>query len=126
MIEREPITVVLSQRGWIRALRGHVEAGELESLKYKEGDGPAFGPIHAQTTDRLLLFAADGRAFTLGGDKLPGGRGFGEPVRLMVDLGGDTPIVDLFAARGGREAVARDDRRAGVPHHARRGDRGNA
>jgi topoisomerase-4 subunit A len=100
MIEREPITVVLSQRGWIRALRGHVEASELASLKYKEGDGPAFGPVHAQTTDRILLFAADGRAFTLPGDRLPGGRGFGEPVRLMIDLPGETPIVAMMASKG--------------------------
>ncbi|CAA9495532.1 MAG: Topoisomerase IV subunit A [uncultured Sphingomonadaceae bacterium] len=118
MIEREPITVVLSQRGWIRALRGHVEASELASLKYKEGDGPAFGPIHAHTTDKLLLFAADGRAFTLGGDKLPGGRGFGEPVRLLVDLGGDTPIVALLAARpDAKLLLATSDGRGFVTTH---------
>ena len=118
MIEREPITVVLSQRGWIRALRGHVEEAELAGLKYKEGDGPAFGPIHAQTTDRLLLFAADGRAFTLAGDKLPGGRGFGEPVRLMVDLGGDVPIVALFAAKtDAKLLLASSDGRGFVTAH---------
>jgi len=118
MIEREPITVILSQRGWIRAMRGHVDAGEIAGLKYKEGDGAGFAPIHAQTTDKILLFAADGRAFTLAGDKLPGGRGFGEPVRLMIDLGGETPIVALIAAKaGGRLLLAASDGRGFVTTH---------
>jgi len=98
MIEREPITVILSQRGWIRAMRGHVELASAETLKFKEGDGPLFA-FHAQTTDKLLLAADNGRFYTLGGDKLPGGRGFGEPVRLMIDLDGDAGIVGLFPAR---------------------------
>jgi topoisomerase-4 subunit A len=98
MIEREPITVILSQRGWIRALRGHVELGGAETLKFKEGDGPLYA-FHAQTTDKLLLAADTGRFYTLGGDKLPGGRGFGEPVRLMIDLDSDAGVVALFPAR---------------------------
>ena len=102
MIEREPITVILSQRGWIRAMRGHGDLGAAkegggETLKFKEGDGPAFA-FHAQTTDKLLLAAGNGRFYTLGADKLPGGRGFGEPVRAMVDLDGDTGIVALLPA----------------------------
>ena len=69
MIEREPITVILSQRGWIRAMSGHVELAAAETLKFKEGDGPLFA-FHAQTTDKLLLFADNGRFYTLAGDKL--------------------------------------------------------
>lgn len=97
MIEREPITVILSQRGWIRAMRGHVDLASAETLKFKEGDGP-FLSFHAQTTDKLLLAAENGRFYTLPGDKLPGGRGFGEPVRLMIDLDGGTGIVALLPA----------------------------
>ncbi len=97
MVEREPITVILSQRGWIRAMRGHVELSAAETLKFKEGDGPAFA-FHAQTTDRLLLVSADGRFYTLAADKLPGGRGFGEPVKLMVDIEGEGSIVALLKA----------------------------
>ena len=98
MIEREPITVIMSQRGWVRAMKGHVALDAAEALKFKEGDGPAFA-FHAQTTDKLLLVAEDGRFFTLAGDKLPGGRGFGEPVRLMIDLPDGTGIVNMFPAR---------------------------
>lgn len=97
MIEREPITVILSQRGWIRAMKGHNDLTSAEALKFKEGDGP-FLAFHAQTTDKLLLAAENGRFYTLGGDKLPGGRGFGEPVRLMIDLDGGTGIVALLPA----------------------------
>ncbi|WP_375288108.1 DNA topoisomerase IV subunit A [Sphingomonas sp.] len=98
MIEREPITVILSQRGWIRAMKGHVDLSAAETLKFKEGDGPAFA-FHAQTTDKLLLAAENGRFFTLAADKLPGGRGFGEPVRATIDLDGGVGIVALLPAR---------------------------
>ena len=98
MIEREPITVIMSQRGWVRAMKGHVALDTAEALKFKDGDGPAFA-FHAQTTDKILLAAEDGRFFTLGADKLPGGRGFGEPVRLMIDLPDGVGIVNLFPAR---------------------------
>jgi len=108
MIEREPVTVILSRRGWIRALRGHVDlapaAGGAETLKFKEGDGPAFA-FHAQTTDKLLLATADGRFYTLAADKLPGGRGFGEPVKLMVDIEGEGNIVALFKANAGEKLL---------------------
>ncbi|MCW3849596.1 DNA topoisomerase IV subunit A [Sphingomonas sp. LB-2] len=97
MIEKEPITVILSQRGWIRAMKGHVEEVSGEALKFKEGDALAF-TAYAQTTDKILLAADNGRFYTLAGDKLPGGRGFGEPVRLMIDLDGDRSIVGLIAA----------------------------
>ncbi|USI72625.1 DNA topoisomerase IV subunit A [Sphingomonas morindae] len=113
MIDREPITVILSRRGWIRALSGHRDLAAADTLKFKEGDGPLFA-FHAQTTDRLLLVSAQGRVFTLAADKLPGGRGFGEPVRLMVDLEGEgAPIALLPAARGagGQLLVATSDGR---------------
>jgi topoisomerase-4 subunit A len=103
MIDREPITVILSQRGWIRAMAGHRDLAAADTLKFKEGDGPLFA-FHAYTTDRLLLAAANGRVFTLAADKLPGGRGFGEPVRLMVDLEGEgAPVALLPVVRGGGE-----------------------
>jgi topoisomerase IV subunit A len=98
MIEREPITVIMSQRGWVRAMKGHVALDAADAMKFKEGDGPAFA-FHAQTTDKILLAAEDGRFFTLAADKLPGGRGFGEPVRLMIDLPDGIGIMNLFPAR---------------------------
>jgi len=98
MIEKEPITVILSQRGWIRAMKGHVALEEIKELKWREGDGP-FIHFHAQTTDKLALFADNGRVYTLGGDKLPGGRGFGEPVRLQIDLEPEVEIVNLLVVR---------------------------
>ncbi len=111
MIEREPITVILSQRGWIRAMKGHIDTAGTEALKFKEGDGPGFA-FHAQTTDKIVLAADNGRFYTLGADKLPGGRGFGEPVRLMIDLDGEAGIVDLFpASRSAKLLVAASDGR---------------
>ena len=98
MIEKEPITVILSERGWIRAMRGHVALDDAETLKFREGDALAT-IFHAQTTDRIALFAANGRVYTLGGDKLPGGRGFGEPVRLSIDLDAEVDIVELMVVR---------------------------
>jgi topoisomerase IV subunit A len=100
MIEREPITVILSQRGWVRAMKGHGDLASAETLKFKEGDGPAFA-FHAQTTDKLLLVADTGRVYTLAADKLPGGRGFGEPVRLMIDLEGEAGVVTLLPMKAG-------------------------
>ncbi|WP_454278220.1 DNA topoisomerase IV subunit A [Sphingomonas sp. Marseille-Q8236] len=114
MIEREPITVILSQRGWIRAMKGHVDLASADTAKFKEGDGPAFA-FHAQTTDKLLLAAANGRFFTLAADKLPGGRGFGEPVRAMIDLDGSIGIVGFLpAARATKLLVAASDGRGFV------------
>ncbi|MGN6155679.1 MAG: DNA topoisomerase IV subunit A [Sphingomicrobium sp.] len=98
MIEKEPITVILSKRGWIRSMKGHVALEEVEQLKWREGDGPCIH-FHAQTTDKLALFGDNGRAYTLAGDKLPGGRGFGEPVRLQIDLEPETEIVNLLVVR---------------------------
>ena len=103
LVEREPITVICSKNGWIRAMKGH-QALEAE-YKFKEGDGPAF-ILHAETIDKILLFAENGRFYTLSGDKLPRGRGFGEPVSLMVDLPADVDIVRLLKAEGKRMLVA--------------------
>ncbi len=91
LIEKEPITVVLSEKGWIRALKGHVA---VTDAKFKEGDGLSVW-IHAQTTDKILLFATNGRFYTIMGDKIPGGRGFGEPVRLMIDLPENETILTM-------------------------------
>jgi topoisomerase-4 subunit A len=102
MIEKEPVTVVLSQRGWIRGARGHLP---LDSdFKFKEGDGPAFA-VHAQTTDKLLLAADDGRFFTLGADKLPSARGFGEPIRNTLDIDASAQIVTLVVHRPGMKLL---------------------
>jgi topoisomerase-4 subunit A len=112
MVEREPVTVICSDKGWIRVLKGHVEAnGEL---KFKEGDRARFA-LHAETTDKLLLLGTNGRFYTLGVDKLPGGRGHGEPIRLMVDLGNDQDIVALFVHKPERKLlVASSDGRGFV------------
>ena len=104
MIDREPITVVCSQMGWIRAMKGHIDTGQ--ELKFKDGDGPRF-IFHAETTDRLLMMGSNGRFYTLQASALPGGRGMGEPVRLMVDLPNEAQIVALRIHRpGGRLLVA--------------------
>ncbi len=102
MIEREPITVICSQKGWLRAAKGHVE--DLSTLKFKNGDRLAHA-LHAQTTDKLLVFGTNGRFYTIGCDKLPGGRGQGEPVRLMVDLGNEHDIAHLLIHQPDRKLV---------------------
>jgi topoisomerase-4 subunit A len=104
MIEREPVTVILSQRGWIRAMKGHADEAQIAALKFKEGDGPAWA-IQAQTTDRILVATDTGRFYTLPADKLPGGRGFGEPVRLFADIEADNRIAGLLVARPGSELL---------------------
>ncbi|MFZ2868647.1 DNA topoisomerase IV subunit A [Zavarzinia sp.] len=101
-IEREPITVVCSAKGWIRALKGHVDTDA--DVRFKEGDHGRY-TIKAETTDRLVVFATNGRFFTLGCDRLPGGRGHGEPIRLMVDLGNDQDIVTMFVHRPGAKLL---------------------
>ncbi|MCW1985743.1 UNVERIFIED_ORG: topoisomerase-4 subunit A [Sphingomonas sp. R1F5B] len=96
MIEKEPVTVVLSARGWIRAAKGHLPLDT--EFKFKEGDGPAW-VLHAQTTDKLLVALDNGRFYTLGADKLPGARGFGEPIRTMVDIDPDAHVMALVVYR---------------------------
>ncbi len=102
MIVREPITVILSARGWIRATKGRVE--DPSELKYKEGDSQG-SIVPAETTDKLLIFASDGRFFALACDKLPGGRGHGEPLRLMLDLDDKTDIIDIFPHKPGAKRI---------------------
>jgi topoisomerase-4 subunit A len=93
MIEREAVTVICSDKGWIRTQKGHgIDPGEI---KYKEGDRGRF-LLQAETTDKLVVFGTNGRFYTLGIDKLPGGRGHGEPIRLMIDLGNDQELVAMF------------------------------
>ena len=102
MIEKEPITVILSARGWIRAAKGHVDL--TQDWKFKEGDELAF-VFHAQTTDKLLIATDDGRFFTMGADKLPGARGFGEPVRTMLDIDNAAHIVASWAHKPGERLL---------------------
>ena len=101
-IEREPITIVMSEKGWVRALRGHDLA--RDGIKYKEGDEEAF-IFEAETTDKILLIGSNGRFYTLCADKLPGGRGFGEPVRLMIDLPQDAEIIGMIKYEAGAKYI---------------------
>ncbi|GLK67404.1 DNA topoisomerase IV subunit A [Hansschlegelia plantiphila] len=97
-VEREPITVVVSEKGWIRALKGHVQ--DLSGLTFKADDALKLS-FHAETTAKLIVATDNGKAFTLDAAKLPGGRGAGEPVRLMVDVDEGAEIIDVFAYRAG-------------------------
>lgn len=109
MIEREPITVVVSEKGWIRALKGHV--ADLSTLAFK-GDDALKLSFFAETTSKLLVFATNGRFYTLDASKLPGGRGHGEPLRLSIDLEQEADLVSVFAYQGGRKllVVAKEGR----------------
>ena len=111
-IEREPVTVLVSEKGWARAVGGHDV--DLEAVKFKEGDKHLFA-VKAETTDLLLIFSTDGRAFTIEADKLPRGRGFGEPLRLMIDLGNDAePLIVIRHQPGAKLLVAAGDSRGFV------------
>lgn len=96
-VEREPVTVIMSKRGWIKAMKGHADLSARADFKFKEGDGPAFA-FHTQTTDKILIATANGRFYTLGADKLPGARGFGEPVGTMIDIEAGNDIVAVLPA----------------------------
>lgn len=98
MIEKEPITVVCSKMGWVRAMTGHIDLAR--ELKFKDGDEARF-VFHAETTDRLLVFGANGRFYTVSAATLPGGRGMGEPLRLMIDLPNDVEIIDILIHKPG-------------------------
>jgi topoisomerase-4 subunit A len=93
LIEKEPITVILSEKGWVRTMKGHME--DLSKLEFKQGDSLRRA-IRASTTDKLILFATNGKFFTLEANQLPGGRGHGEPVRLMVDLEENHDLREIF------------------------------
>ncbi|MEL6467693.1 MAG: DNA topoisomerase IV subunit A [Pseudomonadota bacterium] len=102
MIDREPITVVCSQMGWIRAMTGHIDL--TRELKFKDGDGPRF-IFHAETTDRLVVVGSNGRFYTVSASNLPGGRGMGEPLRLMIDLPNEVQIHSLMTHKPGRKLL---------------------
>jgi topoisomerase IV subunit A len=93
MIEKEPVTVVVSEKGWLRAMKGHM--ADFASLTFKEGDKLKLA-FHAQTTDKIIVFTTGGKFYTLGADRLPGGRGHGEPIRIMVDMENDQDILTAF------------------------------
>jgi topoisomerase-4 subunit A len=102
MIEKEPVTVVISDKGWMRALKGHLT--DFDALTFKEGD-KLKSAFHAETTDKLLLFTTGGKFYTVGVDKLPGGRGHGEPVRVIIDMDNDADIVSAFKHQPGRNLL---------------------
>ena len=102
MIEKEPITIILSDKGWIRTMKGHQD--DVSKLDFKQGDGLKRA-VKASTTDKVLIFATNGRFFTLEASQLPGGRGHGEPVRLMVDLEENADFVDIFVHEAGRKLL---------------------
>ncbi len=102
MIEKEPITVVVSEKGWIRALKGHIS--DTSTLAFKEGDGLKVA-FPAQTTDKILIVTTGGKVFTLGGDKLPGGRGHGEPLRIMIDMENDQDVLTAFVHDASRKML---------------------
>jgi topoisomerase-4 subunit A len=104
VMEREPVTVLCSSKGWVRAAKGHLDELALQEAKYKEGDLGRFA-LACMTTDKLLAFATNGRFYTLAVDKLPGGRGFGEPIRLLVDMPNDADIVALRVYRPGEKLL---------------------
>ncbi len=101
-VEKEPITVVFSQKGWLRAFKNHQEPSD--AIKYREGDKARFW-LHAETTDKLMLFATDGRFFMLDCSKLPSGRGNGEAIRTFIDLPPEADILDMFVYKGGRKLL---------------------
>ena len=102
MIDREPITVVCSQMGWVRAMTGHIDL--TRDLKFKDGDAARF-TFHAETTDKLLVFGANGRFYTVSAANLPGGRGMGEPLRLMIDLPNEAEIIDILIHKPGEKLL---------------------
>jgi topoisomerase IV subunit A len=102
MIEKEPVTVVISEKGWIRALKGHI--ADTSGLQFKEGDGLKVA-FPAQTTDKVLIVTTGGKVFTLGADKLPGGRGHGEPLRIMVDMENDQAVLTAFVHDPQRKVI---------------------
>src|SRR6266446_6911409 len=102
LIEKEPITVICSEKLWLRSMKGHQEPND--SVKYREGDEGRFW-LKAETTDRLMMFATDGRFFTLDCAKLPGGRGQGEAIRSFIDLPPEADIVAMFVHKEGRKSL---------------------
>ena len=116
-VEREPITVVCSQKGWLRSFKGHQEPSD--AIKYREGDRERFW-IQAETTDKLMMFSTDGRFFTLDCAKLPGGRGNGEAIRTFIDLPPESDLVEMFAHQPGRKLLLAAIHRPRLYHQRRR------
>ncbi len=102
MIEKEPVTIVVSEKGWLRAMKGHV--ADFSSFAFKEGDKLKTA-FHAQSTDKVLVFTTTGKFYTIGADRLPGGRGHGEPIRLIVDMDNDSDILTAFVHKAGRKLL---------------------
>lgn len=102
MIEKEPVTIVVSEKGWIRAMKGHMT--DHSGLQFKEGDSLRIA-FNAQTTDKVIIFTTGGKAFTLGADKLPGGRGHGEPLRIMIDMENDQDVLTAFVLDTSRKLI---------------------
>ncbi|MEO1149817.1 MAG: DNA topoisomerase IV subunit A [Pseudomonadota bacterium] len=100
LIEKEPVTVIVSEKGWVRTIKGHIE--DLATVRYKDGDR-AGQAIHAMTTDKLLVFGTNGKFYTLEVNALPGGRGHGEPIRLLIDLENDHAVCALYIYGGERQ-----------------------
>ncbi|NGO50278.1 DNA topoisomerase IV subunit A [Allomesorhizobium camelthorni] len=102
MVEKEPVTVVVSAKGWLRAMKGHLS--DLSQLTFKEGDSLKLA-FPAQTTDKIIVFTTGGKFYTIGADRLPGGRGHGEPIRIIVDMDNDQDIVTAFVHNPGRKLL---------------------
>ena len=102
MVEKEPVTVIVSEKGWLRAMKGHLT--DFSVLTFKEGDSLKLA-FHAQTTDKMLVFTTGGKFYTIGADRLPGGRGHGEPIRIIVDMENDQDIVTAFVHTPGRKLL---------------------
>jgi topoisomerase-4 subunit A len=114
LIEREPVTIIGSQKGWVRAFKGHLDDKAIDEVRYKEGDGPRFA-MRAESTDKLLVFATNGRFYMIPGEKLPRGRGDGENLKMLVDMGNEAEVVELMLFKGGRKfLVAASDGRGFV------------
>ena len=111
LIEKEAITVICSDKGWIRAMKGHLEQDKIDAISYKEGDEKKFA-FHCETTDKIIAFGTNGKFYTIGADKLPSGRGFGDPIRLMIDLQNEADIIVLMKHDPERKLlIAADDGR---------------
>ena len=106
IIEKEPITVILSQKGWIRCIKGHADLSE--DFKFKDDDALQFA-IHAQTTDKIIIFDTAGKFFTISASEIPSGRGFGQPLRLMIDLGISDSVSSMFVFEPGASYVIASD-----------------
>ena len=103
LIERENITVICSEKGWVRAFKGHLDDAAINDVKFKADDNLAFS-LKAESTDKILIFASNGRFYTISGDKLPGARGDGEPLKLMLEMG-DSSAVQMLVHKGGRKLI---------------------